>query len=274
MRRVGRVFGSRQDERSSHENLHSRRHGRPRQSARPAARCTRPRSGRDDEERIEAGPGAQPGSAPSRADALDPDAVAQAVGPPSPNVIVHQLTPLSGRQSARAAARSSNRSRRGRDWSRRRGAAEEGAVDAGGLDGSSTPMAATPAAWPLGAGSGSLERHDGGLRECPSFAREWGSVRERGGVPSGRALLGNPMRRSPRVCVRRSRPCVGASRVLVVRAALSVSCRAGVDSHLDRCLAAGSLEHRRAQSAAGRAGRFHEGRLFLLEGGNGCAAVG
>ena len=35
-------------------------------AARPAARGARPRGGRDDQERIEAGPGAQPGSAPGR----------------------------------------------------------------------------------------------------------------------------------------------------------------------------------------------------------------
>jgi hypothetical protein len=35
----------------------------------------------------------------------------------------------------------------------------------------STPEAAMPASWLLRAGSGSLERHDGGLRECPCFVK-------------------------------------------------------------------------------------------------------
>jgi 2-alkyl-3-oxoalkanoate reductase len=53
-------FASR-DERSSHEGIRSRRDRRSRQATRPAARGARPRGGRDDQERIEAGRGAQPG---------------------------------------------------------------------------------------------------------------------------------------------------------------------------------------------------------------------
>ena len=48
------------------EGLPSRCHRRSRQQAGPAAGGARPRGGRDDQERVEAGPGAQPGSAPGR----------------------------------------------------------------------------------------------------------------------------------------------------------------------------------------------------------------
>src|ERR687890_2189496 len=43
------------------------------------------------------------GARPAVADALDPDAVAQAVASAEPEVIVHQLTALSGRMSIRDA---------------------------------------------------------------------------------------------------------------------------------------------------------------------------
>jgi hypothetical protein len=47
---------------------------------------------REDHERVEAGCGAQSASAPFVVDALDPDAVAQAVASGEPEVIVHELT--------------------------------------------------------------------------------------------------------------------------------------------------------------------------------------
>jgi nucleoside-diphosphate-sugar epimerase len=43
------------------------------------------------------------GARPAVADALDPDAVAQAVAPTEPEVIVHELTALSGKMSIREA---------------------------------------------------------------------------------------------------------------------------------------------------------------------------
>lgn len=52
---------------------------------------------------MQAGAGARSGARPVVADALNPDAVAQAVALAEPEVIVHELTALSGRMSIRDA---------------------------------------------------------------------------------------------------------------------------------------------------------------------------